>query len=185
MSSYTGPEAQLEPDRHRTGHLGTAGLSSMSTLLSIFGNAGSALAVLQQALSVIQNNVSNASTPGYATQRLNITAQPFDAVASGAAGGVAARGLISSRDSYADTEVQRQLQTLGAYTAQAQSTSNIQNFFDASGNEGRSFRRYHQSVQCAFSAWSDLSDRSDHCGADGDYQRDGVCHFGASSYRSL
>src|SRR5580698_818389 len=109
--------------------------SLMSSLLAALGSSGNALDVLQQALGVIQNNVSNASTPGYASQQLNITAEPLD-VASGAAGGIAAQGLISSRDTYADTEVQRQLQTLGLYTAQAQSTSTIRSFFDVSGNSG-------------------------------------------------
>jgi len=123
----------------------------MSTLLSVFGNAGNALGVLQQALGVIQNNVSNASTPGYASQQLNITSQPFDAV-SGAAGGIAAQGLISSRDSYADSAVQQSLQSLGLYTAQAQSTSTIQSFFDASGSGGVSSALTN--LYTAFSAWS-------------------------------
>src|SRR5580700_7181621 len=107
----------------------------MSNLFATMGSAANALDVLQQALGVIQNNVSNASTPGYASQQLNIVAQPFD-VASGAAGGVASQGLASSRDNYADAEVQRQLQSLGLYTAQTQSTGTIQNYFDASGNSG-------------------------------------------------
>jgi flagellar hook-associated protein 1 FlgK len=123
----------------------------VSSLLSIFGNSGNALDVLQQALGVIQNNVSNASTPGYATQQLNISAQPFDAV-SGAAGGIAAQGLISSRDSYADAAVRQNLQTLGRYTAQAQSTSTLQSFFDANGNSGVSTAL--TSLYGAFSAWS-------------------------------
>lgn len=123
----------------------------MSSLIASLGNSSSALSVLQQALDVIQNNVSNASTPGYASQKLNITAQPFD-IASGAAGGVASQGLISARDVYADTEVQRQLQVLGAYTAQAQATSNLQNFFDVSGSSGVSAQLTN--LYTAFSAWA-------------------------------
>jgi flagellar hook-associated protein 1 FlgK len=123
----------------------------MSGLLSIFGNAGNALGVLQQALGVIQNNVSNASTPGYASQQLNITAQPFDAV-GGAAGGIAAQGLINSRDSYADSAVQQSLQSLGFYTAQAQGTSGIQSLFSASGSAGVSSALTN--LYTAFSAWS-------------------------------
>ncbi len=123
----------------------------MSSLLAALGSSGSALDVLQQALGVIQNNVDNSSTPGYASQQLNITAQPMD-VASGAAGGIAAQGLISSRDTYADTEVQRQLQTLGLYTAQAQSTSTIQSFFDVSGTGGVSSAL--SNLYTAFSSWS-------------------------------
>ena len=123
----------------------------MSNLLAALGSSGNALNVLQQALGVIQNNVTNSSTPNYASQKLNITAQPFD-VAAGVAGGVAAQGLISSRDSYADSEVQRQLQALGAYTTQVQSTSTIQSFFDVSGAGGVSAALTN--LYSAFSAWS-------------------------------
>ena len=123
----------------------------MSNLLASLGNSGNALNVLQQALAVIQNNVSNASTPGYATQQLNLAAQPFD-VATGAAGGVASRGLLSSRDAYADSEVQRQAQALGLYTAQSQSTASVQSVFDVSGNSGVSAALTN--LFTAFSAWS-------------------------------
>lgn len=123
----------------------------MSNLTAALGISGNALDVLQQALGVIQNNVDNASTPGYASQQLNITAQPFD-VATGAAGGIAAQGLINSRDTYADAEVQRQIQALGLYTAQAQSTSTIQSFFDVSGTAGVSSSL--NNLYTAFSAWS-------------------------------
>jgi flagellar hook-associated protein 1 FlgK len=123
----------------------------MSNLLAALGSSGNALSVLQQALGVIQNNVTNSSTPGYAAQQLNIVAQPFD-VTSGAAGGIASQGLISSRDSYADSEVQRQLQALGTYSAQAQGTSTIQSFFDVSGSAGVSAAL--TGLYSAFSAWS-------------------------------
>ena len=38
----------------------------MSNLVSAFASASQALDTLQQALSVVQTNVANASTPGYA-----------------------------------------------------------------------------------------------------------------------
>src|SRR5580700_6599253 len=123
----------------------------MSNLFATMGSAANSLDVLQQALGVVQNNVSNASTPGYASQQLNIEAAPFDVV-GGSAGGLMANGLQSSRDSYADTSVQQQLQTLGLYTAQAQSTGTIQSFFDASGTTGVSADL--NNLLTAFSAWS-------------------------------
>ena len=46
---------------------------------------------------VIQNNVANASTPGYASARVNMVALPFDP-AGGQSGGVVAGRLQSSRD---------------------------------------------------------------------------------------
>ena len=63
----------------------------MSNLLTSLATAGHALDVYQQALNVVQNNITNSTTPGYATQSLNLASQPFD-VASGLAGGVAAQG---------------------------------------------------------------------------------------------
>jgi flagellar hook-associated protein 1 FlgK len=84
----------------------------MSNLMTSMATAGNALDVYQQALTVVQNNITNSTTPGYATQSLNLVAQPLD-VAGGLAGGVAAQGLESARDEYAEEEVRRQLQSLG------------------------------------------------------------------------
>lgn len=122
-----------------------------SNLLAILGTAGNALEAFQQALTVTQNNISNSSTPGYARQSVNLEAQPLD-VASGLAGGVAAGGVIDSRDQYAEEQVQRQTQTLGQFSAQAQTTGAIQSLFDVSGNSGISADL--SSLLQSFSAWS-------------------------------
>lgn len=123
----------------------------MGNILASLGSSASALNVIQQALGVVQNNVDNSSTPGYASQQLNIEALPYD-VATGAAGGVASDGLIDSRDTYVDTAVQSQMQTLGLYTAQNQATGTIQSFFDVSGTTGVSAAL--SNLYAAFSAWS-------------------------------
>ena len=117
----------------------------------MLASSGNALDVFQQALSVVQSNVNNSSTPGYASQSLNIEAMPLD-VTGGMTGGVAAAGLDNSRNQYAEEQVQRQTQSLGQYTAQAQATATIQSFFDASGSSGVSaaLTNLYQS----FSAWS-------------------------------
>jgi flagellar hook-associated protein 1 len=123
----------------------------MSNLLASLRTSGNALDVFQQALNVVQNNVNNSSTPGYARQQLNLVAQPLD-ITSGLVGGVAARGLNDSRSQYADEEVQRQIQTLGQYSAQAQSTSTIQSYFDVSGTTG--VAAAVSNLFASFSAWS-------------------------------
>ncbi len=123
----------------------------MSSLLAMLGTSGNALDVYQQALNVAENNVSNSSTPGYATQSLNLEAQPLD-VAGGLAGGVTTAGLDNSRDPYAEEQVQQQTQALGQYTAQAQATATIQSFFDASGSSGVSAAL--SALFQSFSAWS-------------------------------
>jgi flagellar hook-associated protein 1 len=107
----------------------------MPGLLGALQSAGNALTAYQQALNVVQNNITNANTPGYATQAANLVAQPFD-VAGGLAGGVAAQGLLSARDEYAEDEVRRQLQSLGVYQTQAQATGTLAANFDATGNTG-------------------------------------------------
>ncbi len=123
----------------------------MATLLSTLATAGQALDVYQRALTVVQNNITNSTTPGFATQTLNLEAQPFDS-AGGLAGGVAARGVSSARDEYAEEEVRRQAQSLGYFQAQAQGTSSIDNLFDVSGSSGvpADLSALFQS----FSAWS-------------------------------
>ena len=123
----------------------------MGNLFAVLGSAGQALGAYQRALSVVQNNLSNSNTPGYASQSANLVGQPFD-ITAGLVGGVAAKGLISARDQFADGAVQQQLQLLGKYTAQAQGTSSISNFFDATGNTGvtADLNTLFQS----FSAWS-------------------------------
>ncbi|HUI55152.1 MAG TPA: flagellar hook-associated protein FlgK [Bryobacteraceae bacterium] len=123
----------------------------MSNILASLRTSGQALDVFQQALNVVQNDVNNSQTPGYARQRLALEAQPL-LVAGGLAGGVAATGLQDSRDQFAEEQVQNQTQTLGQYTAQSEATAAVQSFFDASGSSGlpADLNALFQS----FSAWS-------------------------------
>jgi flagellar hook-associated protein 1 len=123
----------------------------MSNILASLRNSGNSLDVFEQALTVIQNNVNNASTPGYAKQTLNLSAQPL-VVSGGLAGGVASQGLHDSRDQYAEEQVQQQTQTLGFYTAQAQGTGSVQGLFDVSGNGGVSAA--FNNLLSGFSAWA-------------------------------
>ena len=58
-----------------------------------FNSAANALASIQRALDAVQNNIVNASTPGYATERVNFSARSFD-VAQGLIGGVDVKPLI-------------------------------------------------------------------------------------------
>lgn len=127
----------------------------MSGITASISTAGNALETLQQALSVIQNDVDNASTPGFASQQLNLEALPMD-VAGGLVGGVTSDGLDNSRDQYAEESVQSQTQTLGLYTAQAQNTGTIQSLFDVTGTSGVSAAL--SSLFQSFSAWSTSPD---------------------------
>ncbi|HWE53170.1 MAG TPA: flagellar hook-associated protein FlgK [Bryobacteraceae bacterium] len=123
----------------------------MTTLTSSLGSSASALDIIQQALSVVQANVSNSSTAGYATQQVNLQALPMDS-ATAAGGGLSSGGVTSSRDPYADAAVELQLQSLGLYSSQLQTTGTIQSLFDVTGSSGVSTAL--TSLFTAFSSWS-------------------------------
>src|SRR5690349_5901959 len=107
----------------------------MSNLLSSLGNSAAALDAYDQVLAVTQNNVANASTPGYAKQRLRLEAMPLD-LALGAAGGVRAGAIQSSRDPYAEQAVRRQTVGLGAAQQEVHSLTTLEAQFDVSGKTG-------------------------------------------------
>ncbi len=78
----------------------------MANLFSSLTSSASALQVYAQALQISGNNVSNASTPGFARQRVKLEALPLDP-GHGLVGGVSAGELQSARDQYADLQVRR------------------------------------------------------------------------------
>jgi flagellar hook-associated protein 1 FlgK len=100
----------------------------MSTLFGTLQNAANSLSVFDKAIGVVQNNVSNSSTPGYAAQNVNLV----DTVL----GGVAAGPIGDSRSDAAEQSVWNQSAPLGAATAQASNLASIQSEFDVTGQSG-------------------------------------------------
>src|SRR3954466_15329550 len=123
----------------------------MSNLFESLHSAGAALGVYQRALEVIQNNVTNSMTPGFAKQRLQLVARPLD-LASGLAGGVADRGLASARNEHAEDEVRQQLQMVGFDDAKVDVSGVVERLFDVSGKGGLSGGLTQ--LFNSFSAWS-------------------------------
>ena len=123
----------------------------MSNLLTSLVSSANALSVFERALVVSQNNVTNASTPGYAAQRITLEAADFD-VNLGLIGGVRAGDVESSRNLYAEQAVRRQLESLGYSEQTAQSLSAIENSFDITGDKG--IPGALSSLFDSFSAWS-------------------------------
>src|SRR6185437_1877893 len=103
----------------------------MSSLFAALGTASSSLDVLQRAMGVVQNNVTNASTPGYVTQSLILNARPFDP-SGNLWGGVQAGGTQSARDVFAEQSVWQANQQAGAASELASSLSLLQQQFDVS-----------------------------------------------------
>jgi len=98
-------------------------------------NAANALEVYSDALAVVQNNVTNANTPGYARQVATLVAQPFD-LTNGESGGVGLGTTQSSRDQFAEQSVREQQTASGYDQQQVSDLSTAQNYFSVSASSG-------------------------------------------------
>jgi flagellar hook-associated protein 1 FlgK len=107
-------------------------LNSLSTTLL---NSASALQVYDRAFNVIENNITNANTPGYVTQNQSMVAQPFNP-AEGISGGVMAGPMISARSQYLEQAVRTQQEALGSSQQTAADLARIQPLFDITGASG-------------------------------------------------
>jgi len=123
----------------------------MGGLLGTLNSSVDALRAFENALAVSQNNVSNANTPGYASQTATFEALPFQPN-GGLTGGVTAGPNQSTDSQYADQAVRSQLELQGNATAQSTALSSIQSLFDVTGQSGilGALNNLFQS----FSAWS-------------------------------
>jgi flagellar hook-associated protein 1 FlgK len=120
----------------------------------LFGSLNSSLQALkafETALQVSQNNVSNASTPGYSRQTVELEAEPCS-ITQGLTGGVKAGAVESTDNIYADQAVRDQFSQQANYNAQNSALGAIQSLFDVSGQSGviGALNNLFQS----FSAWS-------------------------------
>lgn len=123
----------------------------MSSLFAALHTASNAMDVMEQAMSVVQNNVANSSTPGYVTQTLEISSNPFNP-SENVWGGVQAGNVENSRNQYAEQNVWNQNQLLGSASQQASSLSSLDSVFNVSGQGG--IPGALSSLYAAFSAWS-------------------------------
>lgn len=122
----------------------------MPSIVSALLKTSDALSVYSQALQVLQNNVANVSTPGYARQRQEFISMNFDG-SKGALGGVRAGALRSSRNAYAEQSVWEQARQLGQDNQGVQSLTALQALFDVTGKSG--LGQALNTLFRAFSAW--------------------------------
>lgn len=127
----------------------------MPGLFSSLVTAGGALTAFNRVLEVTQNNVSNASTPGYARQSLRLLSLPFDP-STGLQGGVRAGDLESARDEYSEQSVRRETSGLGFAAQQASGLTSLESILGISADSGipAALNGLFQS----FSAWAQTPD---------------------------
>ena len=123
----------------------------MGGLFSSLNSSVEALRSIESALAVSQNNVSNASTAGYARQIAQLDSQPFN-LSAGLTGGVQFGGTQTTQNEYLNQAVRTQLSAQGYFTGQSNPLASIQSLFDVSGQSGvtGALNNLFQS----FSAWS-------------------------------
>jgi flagellar hook-associated protein 1 FlgK len=127
----------------------------MVDLFSSMVSTAGTLQAYNSVLQVVQNNVANASTPGYVKQQQSLEALPFDA-GSGLTGGVAAGAIQSARSEYADQAVRRQSTLLGQAQQDVNSLSFLQTYFDISGDTG--IPKALNDLFSSFSGWAQSPD---------------------------
>jgi flagellar hook-associated protein 1 FlgK len=123
----------------------------MAGLTSSLITASNAMDAMEQAMGVIQNNVTNAGTPGYVTATPTLTARSFNP-AEGGWGGVEFGGVSSSRNQAAEENVWNQNTLMGSATQQSSSLAALENIIGISGQSG--IPSALTSLYSAFSAWS-------------------------------
>ncbi|MBC7924216.1 MAG: flagellar hook-associated protein FlgK [Bryobacteraceae bacterium] len=123
----------------------------MSNLFSSLRASATALDALQQSAASAQNNVSNAGTAGYARQRAQVSALPFDPEQS-ALGGVEVRGLVSSRDQFAEQAVREQASGLKSSQEKSTQLAFFEANFDLNDTIGIASRM--NKLFTAFSSWT-------------------------------
>lgn len=108
--------------------------------------------VFQRQIGVTQDNVVNASTPGYAKQQLSANAIPI-LPSAGLYGGVQAGGIESARSQFAESSVRDALTQEGFQSERANTLSGISSNFDVTGTSGLSAAI--NNLFSAFSSWSE------------------------------
>jgi flagellar hook-associated protein 1 FlgK len=123
----------------------------MSNLFGSLTSAASSMDAFEQGLNVVQSNVTNASTPGYAKQTQVFTADTFD-LSKQLPGGVSLGPVLSSRDEFLESAVERNQSSAGEAGQRTDGLTQIQPIFDISSGNGVS-----DAIDGFFSAVSQLS----------------------------
>lgn len=123
----------------------------MGSLFASLTNSANALKAFEAGMTVVQNNVTNANTPGYVVQTQVLDADALD-LTRGLVGGVTAGPVVGARDLYAEQAVRQQQTAVGLYGQKVSDLTPLQSFFDLSSTSGLS-----SSMDDLFSSFSQLS----------------------------
>src|SRR5579883_1529449 len=123
----------------------------MSGISSALFNSANALEVFSRGYDVIENNITNVNTPGYAKQDQLLLAQPFNP-ALNVTGGVTDGPMISSRSEYLEQAVRTEQQALGDASQRSADLGQVQSLFDLTSSSGVA-----NNLSAFFNSFSQLS----------------------------
>jgi len=132
----------------------------MGNLFVSLRNAAGAMKVFERATGVIQSNVANASTPGYARQVQVLTAMPMD-LDRGLPGGVASGGTLNLRNAYAEATVRQRATASGYADERRTQLEGLEPLYDIGQDSGLggAINRFFQSFAALTVAPNDLAAR--------------------------
>lgn len=107
----------------------------MGGLFSALITTTGAMRANDRVLMTIQNNVSNANTPGYARRQLNLQSRHFD-VRLGLPGGVDIGNMVNFRHEFSERNVWRQSNSYGRFAEQRPLLEEVESSFIISSNAG-------------------------------------------------
>jgi len=107
----------------------------MPGLLASLNSAALSLRAYERALATVQNNVANASTPGYARQQVDLVARAFQPELE-LPGGVTVSDLVSTRDEHAERLVRRQASLHGRSSQMATALARLEAVLDIKDGSG-------------------------------------------------
>lgn len=126
----------------------------MGSLFSSMSSAAGAMSALQRSLGVVQSNIANASTVGYARQDASLIANPFNPDSGAMSGGVSFGQVLSSRDAFLESSVwksQHRSGYSGGLTAQLTELERAFPLTDGAGVPGELDRFFSAVSQWALS----------------------------------
>ena len=107
------------------------------------------LLAFQKALNTISHNISNATTPGYSLETVNLVTNPADATANGWIGnGVNVTGITRAYDSFLDAQTLSANSSYNQFNTVGTLAGNINNLFaDSTTGLSASLQAFSQSLQ--------------------------------------
>lgn len=132
----------------------------MGNLFVSLRNAAGALKVFERGVGVVQSNVANASTPGYARQVQGLTAMPMD-LDRGLPGGVASAGTLDLRNGYAEATVRQRTTASGYADERRAQLEQLEPLYDIGQDSGLggAINRFFQAFAALTVAPNDLAAR--------------------------